>query len=254
MWASLQATPCCRIWYSLSKHVILKWKGVEYSTSPQCCKGRGVKWKKTSKQSRRGRGQKWEKGGWEIVECDREDEGHTWRGPHFPSVAYSDYPSFRTPSEDRMVLQQGLSAAAAPPSIQTPRDSITPWWAGMENQSRGYGKQCVGAGNHTDRQSAMMKRLPSLFLLSDPACPPASPSSPTALCRNASASWPTPTPTALSHTFLLSVVSPGSMYLFTSSHGEQVKQRWIFFRWRETDGFWIEVECNLWLSWSSADL
>lgn len=44
------------------------------------------------------------------------------------------------------------------------------------------GKQCMGAGNHTDRQSAMMKRLPSLFLVSDPACPPpASPSSPTAL-------------------------------------------------------------------------
>lgn len=47
------------------------------------------------------------------------------------------------------------------------------------------GKKCMGAGNHTDRQSAMMKRLPSLFLLSDPARPPASPSSPTALYRNA---------------------------------------------------------------------
>ncbi|KAM7413307.1 hypothetical protein PAMA_020612 [Pampus argenteus] len=46
-------------------------------------------------------------------------------------------------------------------------------------------KQCMDAGNRTDRQSAMMKRLPSPFLLSDPACPPTSPSSPTAHYRNA---------------------------------------------------------------------
>lgn len=95
------------------------------------------------------------------------------------------------------------------------------------------GKQCMGAGNHTDRQSAMMKRLPSLFLLSDPACPPpASPSSPTALYCNALPADRPDTCHTASHSpscrfFLPGLsVSPSSMYPFTSSHGE-LKQRWI---------------------------
>lgn len=41
-----------------------------------------------------------------------------------------------------MAFQQRLSGAGTPSSIQTPWDSITPWWAAMENQSRGYRRTC----------------------------------------------------------------------------------------------------------------
>lgn len=157
-----------------------------------------------------------------------------------------------------------MSVGAEPPSIQTFRDSITPWWAGMENQSWVYGckgeMQCIGAGKHTDRQSGMMKRLSSLLLLSDPARPPASPSCPTALYCSALPADQPDTYHTHSHfpafpIFLPGLtVSPDSMYPFTLSHWE-LKQRWISSegnRWESC--FWIEGECNLWFFWSSADL
>lgn len=91
------------------------------------------------------------------------------------------------------------------------------------------GKQCMGAANHTDRQSAMMKRLPSLSLLSDPACPPASPSSPTALyCNALAADRPDTCHTHSNSLPLRRSFLPGphcSMYPFTSFHGER-RNRW----------------------------
>ncbi|KAK1899543.1 Pentatricopeptide repeat-containing protein MRL1 chloroplastic [Dissostichus eleginoides] len=89
-----------------------------------------------------------------------------------------------------MAFQKSLSVVAAPPSIRLDTQGLHYTLMGWDGKPiegiwvRG-GKQRIGVGNHTDRQSAMMKRLPSLSLLSDPACPPASPSSPTALYCNA---------------------------------------------------------------------
>lgn len=163
-----------------------------------------------------------------------------------------------------------MSVGVEPPSIKTSRDSITPWWAGMENQLRVDGcegeKQWIGAGKRIDRQSAMMKRLLSLLLLSDPARPLASPSSPTAFhCGALPADQPD---TYHTHsrfaTFTFFVffsqgftVSSNSTYPFTLSH-EELKQRWIS---SEGNGWerglnWVGGggECNLWFFWSSADL
>lgn len=53
-------------------------------------------------------------------------------------------------------------------------------------------KGSMDMGKHKDRQSAKMKWAPFFFpLLVDPACPPASPSSPAALrCKARPADWP----------------------------------------------------------------
>lgn len=52
-------------------------------------------------------------------------------------------------------------------------------------------KECMDGGKRKDRQSSMMKRVPLFSLLTDPACPPASPSSPAAHhCKARPAAWP----------------------------------------------------------------
>lgn len=147
-----------------------------------------------------------------------------------------------------------MSVGAEPPSIQTFRDSITPWWAGMENQSWVYGckgeMQCIGAGKHTDRYDEEAPFPAPPFGPSTSSCVPFMPHCALLQCL---ASWPT---RHLPHSFALSrfpyflpglTVSPDSMYPFTLSHWE-LKQRWISSegnRWESC--FWIEGECNLWV-------
>lgn len=86
---------------------------------------------------------------------------------HFPSVVFGYYPGFRTSWKKRIAFQRGLSVTPAPPSIQTPWDSITPWWAEMESQSRvcgDEGRSNVWTLDTTQtRQSAMMKRVAFSF-------------------------------------------------------------------------------------------
>lgn len=144
-------------------------------------------------------------------------------GLHFPSVVYGYYLGVRAPWEEWMVFQLRLSVVAAPPSIQTPRDSITTWWARMENQSGGYGdnrESNVWTLGTTQTGNLQWWRG-FLFLLSNPAHPPASPSSLTALYRSA---LPADRPDTC-HTHSHSSPRPFFLYPFTSSLGE-LKQRW----------------------------
>lgn len=85
------------------------------------------------------------------------------------------------------------------------------------------GKQRMGSENHTDRQSAMMKRLPFLFLLSDQHVLPHPLQAP---LRTTAMPGLADRPATLFRTLPVSAVSHGSMYRFTSSH-EELKQRWI---------------------------
>lgn len=57
-----------------------------------------------------------------------------------------------------MLVQQELSATPRPPSIQTPRDSIAPWWTEMKKQSRVYGNE--GRRNVWTVESAKTGNLP----------------------------------------------------------------------------------------------
>lgn len=96
-----------------------------------------------------------------------------------------------------------------------------------------------------DRQSAMMKRTLFFSLLMDPAHPPASPSSPAALCCKAQpADWPDSCH-APSHR--------GSRRREPSEDrigSHHLVENWNRdgFLWRGVDGrgVWIEVDCNLW--------
>lgn len=85
------------------------------------------------------------------------------------------------------------------------------------------GKQRMGAENHTDRQSAMMKRLPFLFLLSDQHVLPHPLQAP---LRSTAMPGLADRPATLFRTLPVAAVSHGSMYRFASSH-EELKQRWI---------------------------
>lgn len=60
--------------------------------------------------------------------------------------------------EKRVLMQQELSATPRPLSIQTPRDSITPWWTEMKKQSRVYGNE--GRRNVWTVESAKTGNLP----------------------------------------------------------------------------------------------
>lgn len=130
---------------------------------------------------------------------DTPEEGHI-----SPVWLYGYYPGFRAPWEEWMVFQLRLSVAAAPPSIQTPRDSIRTWWARMENQSGGYGDnresnvQMLG----TTQTGNLQWWRGFLFLLSNPAHPLASPSSLTALYHSA---LPPDRPRHLPHSLALSL-------------------------------------------------
>lgn len=128
-----------------------------------------------------------------------------------------------------MLVQQGLSATPGPPSIQTPRDSITPRWAEMKKTIKGiweWGRREVwtledpktgnlpwwrGPYSFHPYGPSMSSRLPF-----KPRCTPLqSPAS--RLTRQlpcAFAPWPSP-PWALEGSYRL------------TSSARELKQRWI---------------------------
>lgn len=109
------------------------------------------------------------------------------RDAHFPQWAVRLLPGF----QDSVRKLNGIPAGAVSsgltcihPDIQG-LHALHPNGQGWKtNQgdmgTRGGGGNVRHVGNHTDRQSGVMKRLPSRSLLSDPACPLASPSRSTA--------------------------------------------------------------------------
>ncbi|TKS81052.1 Glutamate receptor ionotropic, kainate 4 [Collichthys lucidus] len=102
------------------------------------------------------------------------------------------------------------------------------------------GKQRMGSENHTDRQSAMMKRLPFLFPLSDQHVLPHPLQAP---LRTAAMPGLADRPATLFRTLPASAVSHGSMYRFTSSR-EELKQRWIGTSWVAPHVMWAVTFCK----------
>lgn len=145
----------------------------------------------------------------------------------------------------------------------TQGDSITPWWARMENQSRGYGDK--GESNVWALGTTQTGNLPwcrgSLpcssswtqhVLLHPLQAPMRSIAMPCQLSD--------PTPAALIRTLPLPpFFSQASLLALTAcihSHHHMDNRSRDGFRCREIDErcVWIGVECNSWFSWSSADL
>lgn len=211
-------------------------------------------------ENRRERDRNEKKGSEKLCKYNREDQGHTWRGAHFSSVVYSYYPGFRAPWKDRIAFQQGLSVVAAPPSIQTPGTPLHPdgqGWKTNRGDMGTRGKAMYGRWEphrqaicHDEEAPFPVPPRTQHVLLHPLQAPLRSIAMPCQLTD--------PTPATLIRTLILPSFSSQAFTVSPGSVPPHHMENWSRdgFHLREIDGshVWIGVECNLWFTWSSADL
>lgn len=132
-----------------------------------------------------------------------------------------------------MLVQQGLSATPRPPSIQTPRNSITPQWAEMKNQSRGYGNEAEGKYGHWKAQRQAICHDEEFLVLFPPRSFPSSCTQHVVLpplqapLHSAAKPGQQTDPTAATHLRTVAPAAASPRRIVSPSSDGELRQRWI---------------------------